>query len=86
MYIAMKLKINYVPFVHAIASSMSSYGSKILYMALYPSFNFQHLNLFAFLFGFNIKILTHVMKPWKLLHVKALCAIEYAWNQKFFED
>ncbi len=80
----MKLKINHMPLYNAITSNMSSYGSKLLYMLCILSFNFQHLNLLVLLFGFNIKISTHVMKPWKLLHVKMLCAIECAWNQKFF--
>jgi hypothetical protein len=52
---------------------------------LYLSFNFQHLDLYVFLFGFDIKIPTHVMKPWKFFHIEILWAIWYPWNQKVFK-
>jgi hypothetical protein len=56
------------------------------YTCFVTSFNFQHLDLFIILFGFNIEILTHLMKLWKFLHTKMLHAICYTWNQKVFRN
>jgi hypothetical protein len=63
VYIVIKLKMR----LHVFCTMQAQLTCLVMVQrciyALYPSFNFRHLDLFVFLIDFNIEIPSRVMKP-----------------------